>query len=156
MVARQSLGAGQPRMSPDRRDKLAQLLAPEAIERRRASVSATLRAAAASGNLLIVGSAHLPQKVARAIQEEGGRVAAVAEFDPRFWGREVAGLPVLALDEALARTGPHPVAVVGIWSPSEGRRLSAICLPMVGSYGFSLRLPVSISKSFSQASRGAW
>ena len=40
-------------------------------------------------------------------------------------------------------------------TPAAFKR-SAICLPMVGSYGFSLRLPVSISKSFSQASSGAW
>jgi FkbM family methyltransferase len=104
-------------MNPDRRDELLELLEPDAIEHHRANVSAALRAAAAAGNLLIVGSAHLPQKVARAIQDEGGRVAAFAEFDPRFWGRKAAGLPVLALDEALTRTGPDPMAVVGIWSP---------------------------------------
>src|SRR5882724_11508828 len=42
----------------------------------------------------------------------------------------------------------------GICSPMEGRSMSAICLPTVGSYGLTLRLPVSISKPLSHSSIG--
>ena len=45
---------------------------------------------------------------------------------------------------------------VGIWSFMEGRSVSAICLPMVGSYGLIFRLPVSSSKFFSQSCIGMW
>ena len=45
-------------------------------------------------------------------------------------------------------------AFSGICTPRLGRSESAICLPMVGSYGLILRLPVSTSKFFSQGSIG--
>jgi FkbM family methyltransferase len=69
--------------------------------------------------LLVVGSAYLPQKVAKGIEAAGGRVAAFVEFEPRQWGREVEGVRVVSLDDALMITGPDPIVVVGIWSPNH-------------------------------------
>jgi hypothetical protein len=44
---------------------------------------------------------------------------------------------------------------LGICSPMEGRSMSAIWRPTVGSYGLILRLPVSISSVLSHSSIGA-
>jgi FkbM family methyltransferase len=101
----------------------------------RADVSRRLEAAAEQGRLLILGSAALPRRILHAA---GGRVAAMVEFDARFWGRAVDGVPVLSLPEALARV-PEPLVLVGIWSPGHSHAGSAAWL---AAHGVAQVLPV--------------
>ena len=104
-------------MSATSRELLAHALDPVRTEQFTRDTCAGIAQAAALGRLLIVGSAALPQKIARAIRAAGGQVAAHVEFDARFWGGDADGVPILSLDEALAITGPDPLVIVGIWSP---------------------------------------
>ena len=60
-----------------------------------ASVRDAVLAAATSGKLLLVGSGRMPQTIVSGVRAVGGEVAALIEYDARFWGREVMGLPVL-------------------------------------------------------------
>lgn len=104
-----------------------------------ADVAAELTGAAATGRLLVVGSAALPRKIAAAVRAAGGQVAALVEFDARFWGREVDGLKVLPPDEALALAGPDAVALVGIWSPNHIHARTAAWL---AAHGIARAYPV--------------
>jgi FkbM family methyltransferase len=103
----------------DTRAWLAETLDAGRIGAMQHSTCAMLDAAADEGRLLIIGSAALPMRIMRAVRAGGGRVAAMVEYAPRFWGREAEGVPVLPLDEALALIGPDPVVLVGIWSPQH-------------------------------------
>lgn len=106
-------------MSGALRSALERSLDPAAIEAKAGEVRVALKQAAGSGKLVVIGSARLPEKVVHAVRAAGGDVAALVEFAPRFWGREVAGLPVTSLGEALMQVGEDPVALVGIWSPNH-------------------------------------
>ena len=122
LAARQPMGAGESGMSggfATSRELLAYALDPARVAQFTRDTCAAIAVAAAGNRLLIVGAAQLPRKVSRAIRAAGGRVAAHVEFDARFWGGAVDGVPVLSLDEALAITGPDPLAIVGIWSPQH-------------------------------------
>ncbi|RVT97483.1 FkbM family methyltransferase [Rhodovarius crocodyli] len=101
------------------RELLVEALDAARIAQFSADVVAELNEAAANGRLLIVGSAALPRKIATAVRAAGGQVAALMEFDARFWGQDVHGLPVLPPEEALERAGEDPIALVGIWSPDH-------------------------------------
>jgi len=103
----------------DTRAWLGETLDAARVHALQAATCAMLDEAAAQGRLLIIGSAALPLRIMRAVRAGGGRVAAMVEYAPRFWGRDAEGVPVLPLDEALALTGPDPVVLVGIWSPQH-------------------------------------
>lgn len=123
----------------DTRAWLAETLDAARVRAMQAATCAMLDAAAAQGRLLIIGSAALPMRILRAIRAGGGRVAAMVEYAPRFWGRDAEGVPVLPLDEALARSGPDPVALVGIWSP---RHVHADTAAWLATRGVTRILPV--------------
>ena len=122
------------------RELLAHALDPARVEQFTRDTCATIAAAAAENRLLIVGAALLPRKVARAIRDAGGQVAAHVEFDARFWGGDADGVPVLSLDDALAITGPNPLAIVGIWSPTH---IYARTRHWLGAGGVTRVLPVN-------------
>lgn len=106
-------------MSGALRSALERSLDPATIAAKAVEVRTALTQAAGAGKLVVVGSARLPEKVVHAVRAAGGEVAALVEFAPRFWGREVAGRPVTSLSEALAQVGDDPLALVGIWSPNH-------------------------------------
>lgn len=91
----------------------------DAIGRAQADVADQVMSAARRGVVAIVGSAALPQKCAAALAAAGGSVDCFIEWDPRFWGREVAGRPVVSADQAFARLGAEGLAIVGVWSPNH-------------------------------------
>ena len=122
------------------RDLLAHALDPARVEQFSRDTCAAIAAAAASNRLLIVGAAALPRKVAAAVREAGGHVAAHVEFDARFWDGDADGVPVLCLDDALAITGPDPLVIVGIWSPNH---IYARTRAWLGSRGVTRVLPVN-------------
>ncbi|MDW8315563.1 MAG: FkbM family methyltransferase [Rhodovarius sp.] len=114
--------AAAPRAGPDASETRAWLRAaldPARVAAAKAALQRLFDEATRSDRLLILGSAALPRRILSAIQAEGGRVAALIEYAPRFWGQSIAGVPVLPVDEALARSGPDPVVIVGIWSPGH-------------------------------------
>jgi FkbM family methyltransferase len=101
------------------RESLADALESEqlaALERR---TVALVERAAREGRLVVVGSAALPRKIARAARQAGTPIAAFAEYDARFWGGEAEGAAILPLDEALGRAGAEAVCLVGVWSPQH-------------------------------------
>lgn len=118
---------------------LAETLDVARVHAMQAETCATLDAAACQGRLLIIGSALLPMRIMRAVRQGGGQVAAMVEYAPRFWGRDAEGVPVLSLSEALARTGPDPVVLVGIWSPQHEHARTAAWL---AAHGITRILPV--------------
>ncbi len=122
------------------RELLEYALDPVRVAQFTADTCAEIEAAAAAGTLLVVGAAALPRKVARAVRQAGGRVAAHVEFDARFWGGEADGVPVLSLDDALALTGPDPLVIVGIWSPNH---IYARTRSWLASRGVTRVLPVN-------------
>jgi FkbM family methyltransferase len=82
-------------------------------------IAAEVLEAARAGQLAIVGAAGLPQKCARALRELGGEPACFIEYDPCFWGQEVAGLTVFGPDEAFRKLGRDALVVAGVWSPKH-------------------------------------
>ncbi len=88
-----------------------------------------------------------------------GLPSGVYHWSPRLLKPAFSSSSVAACGLGFHQPRPNDVAIsfgsVGIWSPIDGRSIAAICLPTSGSYGLILRLPVSSSKSCSQASSGS-
>jgi FkbM family methyltransferase len=103
-----------------------------------ASVRESLARAVQRQAIAVVGSALLPQKCARAIAAAGGQVRCFIEYDARFWGRTVNGLPVLSPNNAAASL-EDPLVVVGIWSPNHSYPETKAWLQ---SFGFRNIVPV--------------
>lgn len=114
-------------------------LDPALVRRRTEDVAARVLSAAKGGKLAIVGSAALPRKCAAGLRAAGGDVACFIEYDARFWGREVDGIPVVSPDEASRRLPPDAQIVAGIWSPNH--RYADTRHWMI-SHGFRNVLPV--------------
>jgi len=112
----------------------------QAIEAARKQVAQEVSSAARKGALAIIGAAALPQKCAVALRELGGAPAAFIEYDPRFWGGQVLGAPVLSAREALDMLGPNAVAISGVWSP---RHHYAETKFWISSFGFKKVYPVA-------------
>ncbi len=92
------------------------------------------------GEIAIVGSAALPQKCAAAVQSAGGKVTCFIEYDARFWGRDVAGIPVVSPTRARELLGPRALVIVGVWSPHHRY---AETHAWMQSFGLSHVLPVA-------------
>jgi FkbM family methyltransferase len=112
----------------------------DSIARDHARITNTVLGAARDGRLAIVGSAALPQKCAEALRLAGGSIRTFIEYDPRCWGRKVAGIPVLSADEAFELLGSEALVIVGIWSPNH--RFGATKEWLKG-FGFKHVLPVA-------------
>jgi FkbM family methyltransferase len=114
-------------------------LDPRIVRERAQEVATRVMAAARGGRLAIVGSAALPRICAQGMRRAGGDVACFIEYDARFWGHEVAGIPVVAPDEAVRRLPSDALIVVGVWSPNHRYADTQVWLQ---SYGFRDVLPV--------------
>jgi len=82
-------------------------------------VTSRVKEAALAGRLILVGSGPLPRKCLAALRAFGGSVPFVIEYEPRFWGTEVHGVPVLSGDEAAQRFPDDAIVIVCIWSPNH-------------------------------------
>lgn len=78
-----------------------------------------VHAAAMGGKLLLVGSGRMPQTIVAGVRKAGGDVAALIEYDARFWGRRVMGLEVLPPAEAARRFGTDALCIAAVWSPDH-------------------------------------
>jgi S-adenosylhomocysteine hydrolase len=59
-----------------------------------------LRATLAHGDVVVWGAGPVGKSFARELRRRGSRVVAFVEVDPRQIGREIDGVPVVAIDEA--------------------------------------------------------
>src|SRR5882762_8452375 len=89
-------------------------LASDKVAATRAAICARVLEAALSGDLVIVGSGRLPRKCLTAIRAVGGSCPFFVEFDPRFWGQEALGIPIIGPDQAIERTSPKALYVCGV------------------------------------------
>jgi FkbM family methyltransferase len=104
-----------------------------------ARVAADVIEAARAGRIAIAGAAGLPQKCARALRELDGEPVCFIEYDPRFWGKEAEGLPIMGPDEAFRRLGADALVISGVWSPQHKY---ADTRDWLRAHGFSRVLPV--------------
>src|SRR5260370_23728359 len=109
------------------------------IEQTRGRVVASILDAARNGRLAIVGSALLPQKCLRGLRSVGGDVRAFIEYDARFWGRIIDGVPVLSPEAAFQLIGSESVVVSGVWSPNHRY---ADTRGWISTFGFEAVYPV--------------
>lgn len=114
-------------------------LDPGRVADHQAQIAAKITAAARNGALAIVGSAALPAKCARGLAEAGAPPRLLIEYEPRAWGRQVEGLPVMGARAAFDLLGPDAVVIAGIWSPQHAFVETRAWL---GFHGFSQVLPV--------------
>jgi FkbM family methyltransferase len=106
-------------MTPSMRDALPAALQRDTLLALKSAVVEQVSSAARSGKLLIVGSARLPRRILAGARAAGGDARAFIEIDPRYWGKDVDGVPVMSPAEALALAGADATIIVGIWSPNH-------------------------------------
>lgn len=121
-----------------RQSRLA-FLDPGIVAHHQAAIARIVTAAAQRGGLALVGSALLPAKCARGLAAAGAKPRCLIEFDARYWGRTVEGVPVVAPQEAFALLGEDPVVIVAVWSPNHAFTATREWL---GFHGFKNVLPV--------------
>lgn len=97
-------------------------LAPEKVALSHAAVSRQVLVAIETGRLILIGSGPLPQKCLSAIRAVGGSVPFLVEYEPRYWGREVLGTPILSPHEAMRRAPAGALFIAAIWSPNHRYR----------------------------------
>jgi FkbM family methyltransferase len=116
-----------------------EFLDAEIVAKRQAEVAQIVTAAAERGGLCLVGSAALPAKCARGLAAMGAKPRFLIEFDARYWGRTVEGVPVVGPREAFSELGDNAVVIVAIWSPQHA---FATTLDWLGFFGFRNVFPV--------------
>ena len=105
--------------APAMRQSRLAFLDPGIVAHHQAAIARIVTAAAQRGGLAFVGSALLPAKCARGLAAAGSKPRCLIEFDARYWGRTVEGVPVVAPQEAFALLGEDPVVIVAVWSPNH-------------------------------------
>lgn len=105
--------------APAMRQSRLAFLDPGIVAHHQAAIARIVTAAAQRGGLALVGSALLPAKCARGLAAAGAKPRCLIEFDARYWGRTVEGVPVVAPQEAFALLGEDPVVIVAVWSPNH-------------------------------------
>lgn len=103
------------------------------------SVRERVLSAGISDSLVLVGSAKLAEKCVEAIRLLGGRVSFLVDYDAKYWGATVAGLPVRSPNEAARLSQPGTLFVSAVWSPNHSFLATKMWLE---TFGITNVLPV--------------
>jgi FkbM family methyltransferase len=75
-----------------------------------------------SDSIVLFGAGHLGKYIATGLLKAGVRIRAFADNNPKLWGTEVRGFPVLEPSEAARQYGDKAAFVVTIYHGSSARR----------------------------------
>lgn len=75
-----------------------------------------------SRSIVLFGAGHLGKYIATGLEKTGIRIRAFADNNPRMWGSDVRGFPVLKPEDAVRKYGADSSFVVTIYHGSAARK----------------------------------
>jgi len=79
-------------------------------------------AAPCSDSIVLFGAGHLGKYIASGLAKAGVSIRAFADNNPKLWGTEVRGFPVLKPEDAVQQFGANAAFVVTIYHGSAARK----------------------------------